>query len=192
MARQDTRTVILDATMATLGERGLSALSLEAVADAAGVSRQTIYRHFGTRDQLVDAVILREEQAFIAVMRDAAGEAPSGSRTIERALAVALRMARRHPVLTTLLATEPEALLPYFLLGRSPVVSAAEPVVAEVLGQRHPDVDDDRLHLLADMVTRLLVSYVVSPPEGVDDERLAAELAALVAAVAAPRDGADG
>lgn len=46
---------ILDAATAVLGERPDA--SVDAVAAAAGVSRQTVYAHFPTRDDLLDAVV---------------------------------------------------------------------------------------------------------------------------------------
>ena len=46
---------ILDAAIRTLGERPDA--SMEEIARAAGVSRQTVYAHFPSRDALIDAVI---------------------------------------------------------------------------------------------------------------------------------------
>lgn len=46
---------ILDAATTLLGERPDA--SVDAVAAAAGVSRQTVYAHYPTRDALVDAVV---------------------------------------------------------------------------------------------------------------------------------------
>ena len=53
---------ILDATLDVVSRVGLARLALDDVARQAGVSRQTVYRYFGSRDGLVRAVILREEQ----------------------------------------------------------------------------------------------------------------------------------
>jgi AcrR family transcriptional regulator len=51
--RQDTRTAIADAAVRLFLERGFVETTMEEVADAAGVSRRTAYRHFPTKDDLV-------------------------------------------------------------------------------------------------------------------------------------------
>jgi AcrR family transcriptional regulator len=50
-----TRTTILDALAAEIAENGLVDLSIQAVADRAGVTHRTVYNHFPTREALNDA-----------------------------------------------------------------------------------------------------------------------------------------
>lgn len=50
-----TRTTILDALAAEITENGLVDLSIQAVADRAGVTHRTVYNHFPTREALNDA-----------------------------------------------------------------------------------------------------------------------------------------
>ena len=50
---QQTRTDIADAAVSLFIERGFSETTMDDVADAAGVSRRTAYRHFPTKDDLV-------------------------------------------------------------------------------------------------------------------------------------------
>ncbi len=52
---EDTRTRILDATMRVMA-KGLASLSVPAVAEEAGVSVPTVYRHFGTKRGLLEEV----------------------------------------------------------------------------------------------------------------------------------------
>jgi AcrR family transcriptional regulator len=51
--RDETRTAIADAAVGLFIERGFAETTMEDVADAAGVSRRTAYRHFPTKDDLV-------------------------------------------------------------------------------------------------------------------------------------------
>jgi AcrR family transcriptional regulator len=52
-----TRTAIVDAASEMVfGETDPSAITMQAVADAAGVSHRTLYRHFASRQDLVNAV----------------------------------------------------------------------------------------------------------------------------------------
>lgn len=52
-----TRGLILDATVALIVERGVIDFSIQDVAGRAGVSHRTIYRHFPTREGLLEAVV---------------------------------------------------------------------------------------------------------------------------------------
>ena len=52
----ETRARILEAAWARVRDQGPSALSVKAIADAAGVSRQLVYFHYGTRAGLIVAM----------------------------------------------------------------------------------------------------------------------------------------
>lgn len=54
--RQRTREAILDALVDTLERDGIHAFSVQRVADAAGVSHRTVYRHFPSRDALLEGL----------------------------------------------------------------------------------------------------------------------------------------
>jgi len=62
-ARQD---VLLDAAGALLEAGGATAVTMEAVAAHAGVSRPLVYKHFANRDDLVVTLFRRESAAFDA------------------------------------------------------------------------------------------------------------------------------
>jgi AcrR family transcriptional regulator len=67
-----TRTALLDAAERLFFERGLDAMSLEAVAGEAGVTKQTLLRHFGSKAGLLEHAFAR---AFESV-RDQRWEVP--------------------------------------------------------------------------------------------------------------------
>ena len=50
---EQTRAAIADAAVALFAERGFAGTTMDDVADAAGVSRRTAYRHFPSKDDLV-------------------------------------------------------------------------------------------------------------------------------------------
>ena len=170
---------ILDAAMAAMASYGLAKLSLEDVAREAGMSRQTVYRYFGSKDALVTAAILREEQGFLDVMAEAVTAHHDVRPAMEAAIVTGLRAAREHPLLDRLLATEPEALLPFLTTGGGPVLSAARPAIHALLEQRLPHVAPRILHHAADTATRLFISYAINPPDD-DIEDVAAGLVDLI------------
>ena len=65
--RQVTRGAVLDAVVGVIRDRGFD-FSVQEVADRAGVAHRTVYRHFPTRDALIDAVAERFESG-IAINR---------------------------------------------------------------------------------------------------------------------------
>lgn len=164
-AASHTHERILDATLAALSKHGLQRLSLEDVAREAGVSRQTVYRYFGSKDALITACILREEAGFIERVTAAAREHAELRPALEAAMVAMLTAAREHPLLDRLLETEPEALLPFLTTGAGPVLSAARPALSELLTRRLPHLSEQTVHRLADLVTRLFISYAINPPE---------------------------
>jgi len=54
--REQTRTRILDAAIAQMSEAPVESLTVARVAQRAGVTERTVYRHFQTRDVLLEAV----------------------------------------------------------------------------------------------------------------------------------------
>jgi len=170
---------ILDATLAAVSTYGLARISLEDVAREARVSRQTVYRYFGSREALVTAMILREEESFIATVRQAAVEHADVRPAFEAAIRMALKYAREHPLLDRLLATEPDALLPFLTTGSGPLLSAGRPVLERLIAERLPDVSLPRIRRAADVTSRVFISYAINPPDD-DLGELAEGLAGLV------------
>jgi AcrR family transcriptional regulator len=71
---QETRSRILDATIPLMA-RGIATLSIPAVAREAGVSVPTVYRHFATKQQLIEAI-------YPHVLRRAAVNQPPPPRSL--------------------------------------------------------------------------------------------------------------
>ena len=61
---RSTRDQILNAALATATTHGISRLSVGDVAKAAGLSRQTLYRHFTSKDDLIAAVVVQDRQGL--------------------------------------------------------------------------------------------------------------------------------
>jgi AcrR family transcriptional regulator len=100
-------TAILDAAVVEFERHGFRRVALDDVARRAGVSRMTIYRRFAGRDELVSAVIDRENAAL---MDDIAAElkraGPQSNYYVE-AFTSAILSFRRHRVLDRMITDEP-------------------------------------------------------------------------------------
>lgn len=88
---------ILDAATTVLSERLDS--SVEEIALAAGVSRQTVYAHYASRDALLDAVVERAAADVVATIDDAGlDDLPPGVGLL-RFLEIAWQTSARYPFL---------------------------------------------------------------------------------------------
>ncbi|MGW7055171.1 TetR/AcrR family transcriptional regulator [Streptomyces sp. NPDC054887] len=75
------REALLDAAFTALAHRPWSGVRMVDVAAAAGVSRQTLYNEFGTKDGLARALVRREADGYLAgVERVLAGRLPDRTR----------------------------------------------------------------------------------------------------------------
>jgi AcrR family transcriptional regulator len=160
----DTATRILDATLAAMADHGIVRLSLEDVAKRARLSRQTVYRYFPSKGDLLQATVLREEEAFLANMTNAAERQRELEPALRAAIEAALRTGQEHVVLNRLLATEPTSLVALVTGDSGPVLSAARQALEKILAGRLPKAPKARLSMATDAVARLLVSYIVNPP----------------------------
>lgn len=60
----DVRTRILDGAQRLFYERGITATGVDALAEAADVSKRTLYNHFGSKEGLVTAYLERRERRW--------------------------------------------------------------------------------------------------------------------------------
>jgi AcrR family transcriptional regulator len=129
------------ATLACIARHGLSKTTIDDVAREAGCSRATLYRYFGSKQDLVARVVRSETERVTAACHEAA----AGASTLEDAVVAVLLVVGTElagsPALQFLAAHEPELLLPHltfsggdrFLRGAS---DALGPCFAPWLGDR--------------------------------------------------------
>lgn len=92
----DLRTALVAAALDILQTEGPEALTLRAVARAAGVSQAAPYRHFADRRALVAAVAEEGFRAMGAAMRAAVAAAP-GPQGLKRVAEAYVRFGHEHP-----------------------------------------------------------------------------------------------
>jgi AcrR family transcriptional regulator len=104
-------TAILDAAVVEFERHGFRRVALDDVARRARVSRTTIYRRFAGRDELVAAVIDRENAVLFAdIASELKSRRPQSNYYVE-AFTLSIMRFRRHRVLTRMLADEPGLML---------------------------------------------------------------------------------
>lgn len=66
---EEKREAILTAAKSLLLEHGYASTSLEMIAERSGIGKPTIYRHFGSKEDLAEAVIYLREQELVAALQ---------------------------------------------------------------------------------------------------------------------------
>ena len=106
-----TTEAILDAAVVEFQQHGFRRVALEDVARRARVSRTTIYRRFSNKDELIAAVIERENVVLFADIADELKQAGPQSNYYVEAFTLAILKFRRHRVLDRMIRDEPGLVL---------------------------------------------------------------------------------
>jgi AcrR family transcriptional regulator len=175
---------VIAAALELTAEQGWSAVTMSAVADRVGVSRQTVYNETGTRAALAEAMVLTELQRFLEVVRAAFDEHP---RDLEAAVRGAvdgvLELAASNELLREIVATSSGAaseLLPPLSTDSAVLVATARAVVVERISAYDVAAPPRRVEAVADTLVRAVLSHVMSP--GPDRARTARDLAWITTA----------
>lgn len=190
---QATRDALLDVAADAVIGRGWAQTRMAEVARAAGVSRQTLYNEFGSKDGIAAALTLREAERFLAGTEAALDEAHVDGPVAAVAAAVgyALRAAGEKPLLKAVLTEDASGLLPFLTTRGQPVLAAARASIGRYFTAHWPAVAPAELDPVADTVVRLTLSYIVLPPDDPDEtaEQVAARVAAVVDRLLPPTPG---
>jgi AcrR family transcriptional regulator len=146
------RAQLVETARGLLEERGLGTLSVEDVADAAGVSRSLVYAYFGDRDGLVAEVYLGVlDELELALAPHLAGELPADEEVLREIVEGCLCFARDQPAAWRLLVTDSVRRHPAIVRARSRRVAA--------MAGMHDDGSGEEL--VADAVLGLLEAGVL-------------------------------
>ncbi|MCW2986859.1 MAG: Transcriptional regulator, TetR family, partial [Conexibacter sp.] len=147
-------------------ERGWPDVTMAAVARAAGVSRQTLYKRFGSRAELAQAYVLREAARLVARVETAITAHVDAPRTaVSAAFDVFFAAAADNPLVRAITTGGGGAdeLLELVTTRGAPVVAAATGRLAAVMRESWPGLAAHDADLLAEVVVRLAISAAALP-----------------------------
>ncbi len=180
---------ILDAALELAAASGVRNLTMDSVAERAGVGRMTVYRRFGGRDALVEALSVREARRCLAELDSTVDPGAPVADQIAQGLLTSLRLVREHPLLDRLARVEPAAALAALRSDEAAVFAMGRAFVAERVrvSQRAGMVDRslDPTHV-AEVLVRLGFSFLLLPDSALpldDDERMRELAQKLIAPV---------
>lgn len=192
MPAAERREQLLDAAKEIVGERGFHAVSIDAVARRAGITRPVVYAQFDDLESLLHALVDREESGAMAqlaaVIPDSPGEREP-DEVVLSGLRAFLEAVQANPAAWRLVLLPPEG-APAMLRdrveqGRAAALDQIERLVAWGLERR-----EGLAGLDAELFARLLQSVgedaarlVLTDPERYPPERLARFAATLLTAL---------
>ena len=175
------REQLLDAAMTVLGECQLHELSMEAVAEAAGVGKPVLYTVFRTRTELVSALLRREhqrglEQVLAGMPGDLTVPGPTGAytATISAFLRVVLENPARWRLILTVPDSAPREYRDDLRRARSSILSQTEQLAKAGMALEPQLADLDPVLLGHTMLSfaEMLGRLAVNDPEAYPRERL--------------------
>lgn len=169
-ARELLRQTLFGAARDELGQRAWSEITMSDIAAAAGVSRQTLYKEFGSRKEFGLAFVIHEGERFLDDVEAAVLEHRDDPRAaIGAALELFLRTAGEDPLIRILLSDDGTGgMLPFVTTQGMPVVQWATARLSATIEEGWPQAPQADVLLLSESLVRLAISYITAPSESPD------------------------
>jgi len=168
-ARALLRSTLFDAARHELARRRWNEVTMADIAAAAGVSRQRIYKEFGSRDQFARALVLHEGDRFVAAVEGAMdSHLDDPHAALLAAFELFLTVAAEDPLLRAAITGDDE-MLPLVTTEGQPLLASSSQRLQSAMVSRWPQLAAHDAALLAECLVRLAISYATLPagPAGV-------------------------
>jgi TetR/AcrR family transcriptional regulator, repressor for uid operon len=153
---------ILDAALQEAAAVGLQRITVEDVVRRAGVSRMTAYRRYPRRDDVVEALVRRETQRFLAAVADAIDTVEDPNDGVAEAFIAAVTFAREHPMLRRAGHVEPAP------IDSAELLKMGSAFIANYIHGDAPGKPPQKVRWVADVFARLFFTYTSMPPTDPD------------------------
>ena len=167
-SRARLRELALGAARDVVLDRGWAAVRMGAIASAVGISRQSLHGEFGTKDELGDALVMRETATFLDGVQARLAEHPGDlAGGVADAAEFMLSATRDDPLLQTILTRTPaiggdQSLLPLLTTRGEPLIDHAMQIVGNWVTEQCPSTDASDLRLMVESVVRLAHSHLLT------------------------------
>ena len=177
---------LLDAAYERVTADGWDRLRMAHIAATAGVSRQTVYTEYGSKDAIGQALVMREVERFLTGIREHLDDHRSDPREAVRdAVLFTLTAAADNPLLKSILTSSrggEDDLLAHLTTRSEPLLDTAGAMLGDYAARAWPFIEPAARDLAVETVVRLTVSHIVQP--GAPPETTAARVALVLARIA--------
>lgn len=162
------RDVALDAARDVVLDRGWAAVRMGAIATEVGISRQSLHAEFGTKEELGNALVMRETaQFFEGVGTRLAAHPGDLAGAVSDAAEYMVTVARDNPLLATILTRAAGggdvSLLSLLTVRGEALLDSAITLVRDWVTGQWPDADPADVRLMVESVVRLCQSHILTP-----------------------------
>ena len=166
--RSRLRELALDAARDVVLDRGWSAVRMGQIATAIGMSRASVHAEFGTKDDLGEALVMRETAVFFDEMLVRLNQHPADlAGAVRSAVEYIIEATAGNPLLQTILTQAPvdgdTSLLPLLTTRGEPLMTQAVGMVREWVNEQWPDLPASDVRLMAESVARVGFSHILTP-----------------------------
>ncbi|GAB2833087.1 TetR/AcrR family transcriptional regulator [Actinocorallia aurea] len=163
--RRQLREDAMDAAYAVIVGAGWGAVRMTAIAQAVGVSRQTLYKEFADKEEIGRALVLRETARFIDGFTAQTADVRDIPALIGAAVRFGFEHGSSHRMLVAILAEPPgnDSLLPFVTTDGGALVAEAAEVLAAPILTLAPHLDPGDVTETCDALIRLMVSHLLQP-----------------------------
>ena len=152
---------MLDAARAEFIDHGIARTSVATIAQRAGVSRPTLYRHCGDKDQIVAAVVQRDVIDFFTRAKVAVDAFGAVEEKVVEAVVMGLRESREHPLVRALRTYETDSFTERLVDMNTPTYRAMLAIIALMFAD-----DQYRAPVLEralDVALRVIATLLIAP-----------------------------
>ncbi|HBD22114.1 UNVERIFIED_ORG: TetR family transcriptional regulator [Dietzia maris] len=179
--RRSLRSTVFEAMHELLGSHDWSSVTMSDVAQAAGLSRQTLYSTFGNRQGLAQAYALQLSETFAGEIRDSIIRHPGQIDTaLNEGINGFLLSSRNDPLVRALLTGDIKPdLLRLITTEAGPLIERATEVLTPALSDSWMRIEEAQARLAASIIARIGISFISLPPN--DPDQLASGLTEVIA-----------
>ncbi|MFI1657005.1 TetR family transcriptional regulator [Streptomyces sp. NPDC020472] len=186
--RETVRTLLrerlLDAAYEAVADRGFDKLRMAHLASAVGVSRQTLYAEFPSKEAVGEALFQRElERCLVGIQQGLDAHRDDLRAAVEASVGFTLTLAGRNPLIKVMLTSAGEDGLLSYLTTRSAAAFGTATAMADAYAREAwPAIDPVARELAVDAAVRLTASHIVQA--GPSPEESARRIADTVVRIA--------
>jgi AcrR family transcriptional regulator len=173
--RQLLRDRVLDAAYALVCAEGWRAVNMSHIATTVGISRQVLYKEFGAKQALGEALVQRETDRFIAGVISAMRAHPDDvAAGLAAGAAFTLRAGADDALVKASMARARDAevgLTPLLIAGPKPIWGGAMDAIVAAVRELYdlPSPIDRQLNWIVEVDVRLTFSHMWQPMSAIDD-----------------------
>ncbi|MGW6376906.1 TetR family transcriptional regulator [Rhodococcus sp. NPDC055112] len=181
--QQATRTLLRDSVLGAMRDllsvKDWSEVTMTDIAAEAGVSRQTVYNEFKSRQGLAQAYALQLADRFVGAIEDSIyGNAGRPHVALVEAFTTFFQQSASDPLVQSLLTGEAKPdLLRLITTDSAPLLDHASARLAETLERSWIQASPADAGILSRGIVRLAISYISMPPDS--DRNVAEDLARI-------------